>query len=250
MERLANTGKGCYVLFIVEGPVDTGSAFYKALVPLADVSACEAVTEKNIMFHVDTYLKKYGFTLTAEARGLMTEMFHTWSTLSLLYVFSELDKLAIDPDRKRISADDLEGLFAGTAEKNLFTFGEYFLFRNGEGCIPLMKSLFAKTEGFMKSTAYLMSRLRMLRSYAELVANNKDKATVELLMTKINNGRPVRGSLYYLQKYLKYWTIKELDTLICDLFTLQLRMRRGNAVQEDAEALICLYCSKSVKKNR
>ena len=61
-----------------------------------------ASTEKNIMFHVDTYLKKYGFTLTAEARGLMTEMFHTWSTLSLLYVFSELDKLAIDPDRKSV----------------------------------------------------------------------------------------------------------------------------------------------------
>ena len=65
--------------------------------------------------------------------------------------------------------DDLADLFAGTMEKNLFTFMDAFLRRNGEKTLPFVEGLFSKQDAFLKNTGYMLSRLRLLLSYKELL---------------------------------------------------------------------------------
>lgn len=243
LEKTASLGRGSYAVFIVHGSLDVNAAFFKALKPYADISACEAVTEKNVMPHVKAYLQQLGFTLAPEAERQMQEMFHTWNEISLLYVFSELEKLTLaSPHGNIIHREALSGFFAGTVEKNLYTFTDYFLNRDGAGCVPLIDGLFGKPDVFLKSTAYVLSRVRMLRAYMELKEARVNAAEAERLLSRINKGRPVKNSIYYLQKSGKYWRLGELDELISGLFTLQLHIRRGTASIKDMEALICLYC--------
>ena len=62
---------------------------------MADVVAAEAVTEKTVMPYVTDYLKGKGKLLTSRAVAYLRALFQTWGDISLLYVFSELEKLAI-----------------------------------------------------------------------------------------------------------------------------------------------------------
>lgn len=109
---------------------------------MADVVAAEAVTEKTVMPYVTDYLKGKGKLLTSRAVAYLRALFQTWGDISLLYVFSELEKLCITvPDsRKTVDVADLQDLFAGTMEKNLFTFMDEFLRRNGEKTLPFWKA--------------------------------------------------------------------------------------------------------------
>ena len=84
------------------------------------------------------YLKGKGKHLTSRAVAYLRALFQTWGDISLLYVFSELEKLCITvpDDRQSVDVADLQDLFAGTMEKNLFTFMDEFLRRNGDKTLP------------------------------------------------------------------------------------------------------------------
>lgn len=86
---------------------------------MADVVAAEAVTEKTVMPYVTDYLKGKGKRLTSRAVAYLRALFQTWGDISLLYVFSELEKLCITvPDsRQTVDVADLQDLFAGTMER-------------------------------------------------------------------------------------------------------------------------------------
>lgn len=102
------------------------------------------------MPYVTAYLKKQGKSLSRDGVVFLQDLFQTWGSISLLYVFSELDKLCITlPEGKQsIGPDDLADLFAGTMEKNLFTFMDAFLRRNGEKTLPFVEGLFSKQDAF------------------------------------------------------------------------------------------------------
>ena len=244
LKKVQSLKRGAYLLCIIHGAADVNNAFFKALRPFADISVCEAVTEKNVMPYVEVFLQRRGLSLDVAARGQLQEMFHAWGDISLLYIFSELEKLVITcPAGTRLGRDDVAGLFAGSAEKNLYTFTDFFLARDGSGCVPFISSLFGKPDVFLQSTGYVLSRLSLLRAYMELTAARTDKAEADKLLTAVNKGRPARNSVYYLQKVVKYWKTAEIDQLIYRIFELQLRMRRGEASMEDMESLICLFCA-------
>lgn len=177
LDEAGRLDDGNSLLFYSKGNVDTGSAFFKALKPMAQVVAAEAVSEKNVMPYVTAYLKKQGKSLSRDGVVFLQDLFQTWGSISLLYVFSELDKLCITlPDGKRsIGPDDLADLFAGTMEKNLFTFMDAFLRRNGEKTLPFVEGLFSKQDAFLKNTGYMLSRLRLLLSYKELLKAHAGK---------------------------------------------------------------------------
>ncbi|WP_296829511.1 DNA polymerase III subunit delta [uncultured Megasphaera sp.] len=236
---------GNSLLFYSKGNMDTGSAFFKALKPMAEVVAADAVTEKTIMPYVTAYLKDRGKSLSREGIAFLQSLFQTWGSISLLYVFSELDKLCITlPDGKqRVDTADLGGLFAGTMEKNLFTFMDAFLSRNGEKTLPFVEGLFSRQDAFLKNTGYMLSRLRLLLAYKELLRAHAGQRQREQVLQAVNKGRSVKYVLYHLQKVASYWTIEELERCICNIFTLQLHIRCGKASPADMGALICLYCS-------
>lgn len=233
------------LLFFMKGNLDTGCAFFKKIKPLAEVICGDAVTEKNIMPYVEDYLGKQGKYLTGQASQYLRGLFQTWSEISLLYVFSELNKLCITvPDEQtQIDVADVQELFAGTTEKNLFTFMDYFLRRDGAKVIPFLESLFGKQDVFLKSTGYMLSRLRLLLAYKELKQANMGSRQIESVMQTINKGRSVKYVLFHLQKVVSYWKIEELQQVLEDIFTLQLNIRRGTASPLDMAPLICLYCS-------
>lgn len=171
LDEAGRLDDGNSLLFYSKGNVDTGSAFFKALKPMAQVVAAEAVSEKNVMPYVTAYLKKQGKSLSRDGVVFLQDLFQTWGSISLLYVFSELDKLCITlpAGKQSIGPDDLADLFAGTMEKNLFTFMDAFLRRNGEKTLPFVEGLFSKQDAFLKNTGYMLSRLRLLLSYKELL---------------------------------------------------------------------------------
>lgn len=232
------------LLFYTKGKMDTGSAFFKALKPMADVVAAEAVTEKTVMPYVTDYLKGKGKRLTSRAVAYLRALFQTWGDISLLYVFSELEKLCITvpDDRQSVDVVDLQDLFAGTMEKNLFTFMDEFLRRNGDKTLPFLEGLFSRQDAFLKNTGYMLSRLRLLLAYKELRRAHAGQHQCEQILQTINKGRSVKYVLYHLQKVASYWKIEELENCICQIFTLQLHIRRGMASPEDIGPLICLYC--------
>lgn len=233
------------LLFYSKGNMDTGSAFFKALKPMAEIVAAEAVSEKNVMPYVTDYLKKQGKSLSREAVVFLQSLFQTWGSIYLLYVFSELDKLCITlPDgQKRVEVADVADLFAGTMEKNLFTFMDAFLRRDGEKTLPFVEGLFGRQDAFLKNTGYMLSRLRLLLAYKELLRAHAGQRQREQVLQAVNKGRSVKYVLYHLQKVASYWKIEELERCICSIFTLQLHIRSGKASPSDMGALICLYCS-------
>ena len=245
LDEAGHLDDGNSLLFYSKGNVDTGSAFFKALKPMAEVVAAEAVTEKTVMPYVTAYLKDRGRSLSRDGVVFLQDLFQTWGSISLLYVFSELDKLCITlPDgKKSIGPDDLADLFAGTMEKNLFTFMDAFLRRNGEKTLPFVEGLFSKQDAFLKNTGYMLSRLRLLLSYKELLRAHAGQHQCEQVLTAVNKGRSAKYVIYHLQKVASYWTIEELERCICNIFTLQLHIRSGKASPADMGALICLYCS-------
>lgn len=244
LEKLADENS---MLFFTKGKMDTGAAFFKALKPMADVVAAEAVTEKNVLPYVTDYLKGKGKRLSGRAAAYLQALFQTWGEISLLYVFSELEKLCITvPDERAvIETADLEGLFAGTMEKNLFTFMDEFLRRSGKKTLPFIDGLFGRQDAFLKNTGYMLSRLRLLLAYKELKRAHAGQRQCEQILQVINKGRSVKYVLYHLQKVTSYWKIEELESCICHIFTLQLHIRRGTASPQDMGALICLYCGRS-----
>jgi DNA polymerase-3 subunit delta len=245
LAKLAGVPEGNGICFYTKGNVDTGSAFYKKVAPLAEVVRGEAVTEKTIMPYVTQYLGQKGLVLTGRSTSYLRELFQTWSDIPLLYVFSELEKMCISlpPGTEQVDAGYLKNLFAGTMEKNLFTFMDYFLRRDGAHTIPFVEGLFSKTDAFLKNTGYMLSRLRLLLAYKELQRARMAQKQIETIMTRINKGRSVKYVLYHLQKVASYWKIEELEELISQLFILQRNIRRGTAAVADMGPLICLYCS-------
>lgn len=244
LEKLRTLSDENGVLFYTKGNIDTGCAFFKELRPMADVVAGEAVTEKNVMPYVCDFLEGRGKKLTLRAEQYLRGLFQTWDEISLLYVFSELEKLCISLDDSRRSVDeaDVADLFAGTMEKNLFTFMDYFLRRDGRHVVPFLEGLFSRQDLFLKNVGYMMSRLRLLLAYKELKEAGMGQRQCESIMTQINKGRSVKYVLYHLQKAAPYWTIRELQELITNIFTLQRNIRRGTAAIDDIGPLICLYC--------
>ena len=244
LDKLAQLAEGTAFLFITKGNIDTGCIFYKKLKPMADVVACNDITDKDVMPYVVDYLKGKGKRLTIPAERFLHELFQTWESIPLLYVFSELEKLCItlDDHKEGIEVSDLDSLFAGTMEKNLFTFVDAFMNRNGKKAIPLAAGLFAKQDLFLKNSGFMLSRLRLLRAYKELHRHTTNKNQIESVLTKIQKGRSAKYLMYHLQKQEDCWKLSEVDDLIRQIFTLQLAIRRGTATVEDMEPLICLYC--------
>ena len=95
---------------------------------------------------------------------------------------------------------------------------------------------------FLKNTGYMLSRLRLLLAYKELRRAHAGQHQCEQILQTINKGRSVKYVLYHLQKVASYWKIEELESCICQIFTLQLHIRRGTASPADMGPLICLYC--------
>ncbi|OKY53920.1 DNA polymerase III subunit delta [Megasphaera cerevisiae] len=245
LEKLANISEETGLLFYTQGMMDTGCAFYKQLQPIADVMQAAPVTEKNVMPYVEDFLTQKGKKLTGQAFQYLRALFQTWSDISLLYVFSELEKLCImQPNHcADIDVGDLDNLFAGTMEKNLFTFMDYFLRRDGGRAVPLAEALFARPDMFLKNTGYMLSRLRLLLAYKELKRSRTGPRQCENIMMQINKGRSVKYVLYHLQKVVSCWTIEELHEIISNIFVLQRNIRRGTASVSDMGPLVCLYCS-------
>lgn len=252
LEQVKNLDPGNSLLFYSQGKIDTGCAFFKALKPLAAVVAAEAVTEKTVMPYVENYLKQRGKKLTSRAAVYLRGLFQTWEEIPLLYVFSELEKLAITlPEGKgNVDLPDIRDLFSGTMEKNLFTFMDEFLRRDGEKTLPFLEALFTKPDAFLKNTGYMLSRLRLLLAYKELLAAHAGRSQIERILTQVNRGRSVKYSLYHLQKVTSYWTMAELSACIQQIFELQLHIRRGMASPLDMGPLVCLYCTKKGRKRR
>lgn len=245
LEKIEALPDDAGLLFVTKGNLDTGNGFFKKLQSLATVINGEAVTEKTIMPYVEDYLRQQGKTLTRRAVTYLQALFQTWDTLSLLYVFSEFDKLCITlaDTQQQIDTPDLRDLFAGTMEKNLFTFMNYFLQRKGEKVIPFLEGLFGRPDQFIKNTGYMVSRLRLLLAYKELLRAHMSERQCITVMTQINKGRNAKFLLYHLKKVTSYWKIEELDTLLSTIFTLQLNIRRGKASTADMGPLLCMYCS-------
>lgn len=245
IEKISHLPEDTGLLFFIKGNMDTGCAFFKQLKPLAEVICGEAVTEKTIMPYVEDYLQQQNKSMTVRARQYMQALFQTWEHIPLLYVFSELEKLCIMVPEKQMQIDeaDVQDLFAGTMEKNLFAFMDFFLRRDGTHALPLMDGLFGKPSVFLKNTGYMLSRLRLLLAYKELKDARMGQRQLEEVMVKINKGRSVKYVLYHLQKVSSYWKIEELQNILCTIFTVQLRMRRGEASPEDLISLVCVYCS-------
>lgn len=246
MENMPETNG---LLFITKLPketskLDTGCVFFKELSKLADVAECHLVDNKSVMTYVNDYLAQHNLSLTSRGDRYLRALFQTWETIPLMYVFSELDKLQIMlPDgTKQIDAKDLTSLFAGSMEKNLFAFTDYFLQRDGTHTLPFVDGLFAKQDAFLKNTGYVITRLRLLRAYKELLAAHCPPRQCDEILTGVNRGKSVKYALYSLKKVISYWKIEELDELISQIFTLQLNIRRGMAAPIDMEQLICLYC--------
>lgn len=235
----------CGLLLYTKGQVDTGSAFFKKIKDLADVTAAEAITEKNVMPYIQDFLEKKGKKLTVKGQHYLRDLFQTWDEIPLLYVFSELEKLCIIVGDEASTIDEapLQDLFVGTMEKNLFTFMDYFLFRDGKHTLPFMEGLFSRQDLFLKNTGFMLSRLRLLLAYKELKAAHMGQHQCETIMKQINKGRSVNYVLYRLQKAMTYWKIEELYSIITNIFLLQRNIRRGTASVEDIKPLICLYCS-------
>lgn len=244
LEKLALLSEGQAFLFFSKGNIDTACAFYKKLKPLADTAKYDGISDKEVMPYVEDYLSGQGRHLSPQGRRYLQGLFQTWEAIPLLYVFSELDKLCLsltDPAQP-IGEAQLEGIFSGTVEKNLFTFMDAFLRRDGTHAVPLMEGLFSRTDLFLKNTGYMISQLRNLRAYKELKAQHVGNSQCESILSAIQKGRNVKYLLYRLPKVEAYWTIRELDALICHIFTLQLNIRRGLAAAADMGPLICLYC--------
>ena len=245
LQKLSLMDEANGMLFFTKGNIDTACVFYKKIKDLADTVKCTAITEKDIMPYVVDFLKKKGKRLTLPAERYLHDLFQTWDSIPLLYVFSELDKLAITlkEGKEGIDAADLEGLFAGTMEKNLFTFVDAFMRRDGRKAIPLAAGLFSRSDLFLKNSGFILSRLRLLRAYKELRQKRASKNQIESILTDIQKGRRATYIMYHLQKQDAYWTLAELDDLICKIFALQLHIRQGVAVTADMEPLICLFCN-------
>jgi len=245
LEKLAQMPERQALLFFTKGNLDTGCVFYKKLAGLADTVKRAEVSDKDIMPYVTEYLRQKGQTLSPAAERFLHGLFQTWESIPLLYVFSELDKLCINlgDHKPKIETKDLKGLFSGTMEKNLFTFMDFFLRRDGARAIPFLNGLFSRQDLFLKNTGYMMSQLRSLRAYKELLRNHVGPAQCASIMAGTQKGRNVKYLLYRLQKVETYWKIEELDRLICQIFTLQLNIRRGMASAADMGPLICLYVS-------
>ncbi|MBS5581495.1 MAG: DNA polymerase III subunit delta [Megasphaera sp.] len=227
------------------GKIDTNAAFFKAFKKMADIVECNPVTDKNVIDYIISYTKTYGLTVSPQAVRYLEGLFQTWDTIPLFYVFSELDKLMImlADEKKTIDVADVEHLFSGTMEKNLFTFMDEFLRRNGPKTIPYIEGLFSKQDAFLKNVGYMMSRLRLLRAYKELLLKHVPAHQQESILMAVNKGKSVKYAMYHLKKSANYWKIEELDRLIASIFTLQLNIRRGMAAPIDMEQIICLYCS-------
>ncbi len=232
------------LLFYTKGTLDKNCAFFKALRNIADSIEAAPVTDKTIMPYVASFLDRRGKSLSRQAEQYLAGLFQTWNEIPLLYVFSELDKLCImlDSKTRRIDAGDLTDLFAGTMEKNLFTFMDYFLRRDGRHTLPFIEGLFSRQDMFLKNTGYMVSRLRLLLAYKELKQAHMSQRQCETIMTQINKGRSVKYVVYHLQKVASYWTIDELYDIITGIFSLQRNIRRGTATIRDIAPLICLYC--------
>ena len=250
LEQLAAIPEGNGLLFVIKFPketsrLDTGCVFFKEVKKLAEVAECQPVTDKTVMTYVSSYMNGRGLHLSPSADRYLRGLFQTWDAIPLQYVFSELDKLCIMlPDGTReIETTHLTSLFSGTMEKNLFTFMDYFLRRDGRHTIPFISSLFSRQDAFLKNTGYMLSRLRLLRAYKELQAAGMKEKQSEQVLTRVSKGKPVKYALYHLKKIASYWKIEELDELLLQIFTLQLNIRRGTAQSMDMEQLICLYCS-------
>lgn len=244
---LENLDDNQYVLFYIKGSIEISKPFYKRLKDLAVITSYGAINNRSVLSYVDEYVKQNGRQLSSGSRAYLQELFLTWETVSLQFIYTELDKLFITAKKsqKTIQTTDLQHLFPDFMGKNLFTFTDCFFCRNSPSAMAFVPELFNTPSGFIKNMGYVLSQLRNLKLYKEMNQAGYTGVEHEEVFRRLNKGRNIQYLMKNMKKYDSYWQLREVNFLISAIYNLQLDMRRGLANMENVEALFSLYVVRS-----
>lgn len=243
LQRLAHFPEENGLLFYREGMLDEKDPFFRALSALATVWYCPPVSSKEIMRYVNAFFQEQGHTLTAQGTQYLQNLFATWQDISLQYIYTEIQRICLQAEAEAVlDVADLQGMFSGAVEKNIFSFLDFFFSRKTAEIVSFFPGLF-NPKVFLKSVGAILTQLHILLEYKELTAMGMSERQAVALMQEINKGCNVKGIVWHLKKKEKYWTIKELRELIAAIFKLQVNLRRGIAEEADMGPLLCLYSS-------
>lgn len=243
---LSQLPKEVYLLFYVEGTMQTGPAFYKRMQEIGKITSYAAVTAKTVMPYVTAYVEKAGKRLDWESQHYLSELFYSWDTVSLPYIYTEFDRffLTLDEGRKELGMKEVAELFHGYGNGSIFRFVDVYLQRTSLEWQREIESYWDTPTKQIKNTAYLASQLRALKAYLELKKSGCSEGEVVRRLTATTGTKNSKYLLMRLKRYGTKWQEEELDRFLVELFLLQVKQRQGKGSAEDIIMVLCMMMGK------
>ncbi len=245
-EMLLHMKPDMYILFYIEGTLQVGTPFYKQLKGKISAENFAAVTSKNVMPYVQEYVEQHGKQLDMESQHYLAEVFYSWESISLPFIYTELDRLFLmmADAEKKIGMRQVRSLFRGYGNNSVFSFVDMYLQRTSLEWRRDIESFWDTPAKQIKNIGYLASQLRVLKGYLELRAARISEADIMSRLTGLTNSKNMRYLIMRLKRYAAKWTEREIDIFLEELFRLQLKQRQGSGGADDILMLMYMMHEK------
>lgn len=162
LKLIANMPTYSYLIFISREKPDKRKKLYKAVEKYGLVLEAEAIRAWNIGEWLDGKLRELGKTFDREAMAYFQGAVSIMQPISLEFLDSEFNKLALYTDSKRIGKADLVQVFSSLPEVSIFSLMDAVSERNARKSLSLLKRQLADGVYFTVILSLLIRQVRKL----------------------------------------------------------------------------------------
>lgn len=165
---LENIPEFSYVIFVCDTKADKRKKLYKTIEKCGAVLDAEPIKAWNINEWLQGKLQSMNRDLDREAREYFASAVSMMREVSLEFLDSELDKLAMFTDRRVFTRADLVKVFAGLPEVSVFALMDAISEQNARRALVLLKHQLADGTYFTVLITLLTRHVRQLWQIKEL----------------------------------------------------------------------------------
>lgn len=237
-EALENIPEFSYVIFVSDTKADKRKKLYKTIEKCGAVLDAEPIKAWNINEWLQGKLQSMNRDLDREAREYFVSAVSMMREVSLEFLDSELDKLAMFTDRRVFTRADLVKVFAGLPEVSVFALMDAISEQNARRALVLLKRQLADGTYFTVLITLLTRHVRQLWQIKELAKKGiRGRAVAKPLeLNPFIAERLARAAARFDEQTLKRAMLELIDA---DYY-----LKTGQAGDEILEHSVITLCQK------
>lgn len=237
LEFLQELGEETFLLITVDGTVDRRIGIVKKLQSICCTEECTLLEPKNAPDTMIRMLTDAGMQVDLSGRAYLEEVLSAWSEVSVPFLQTECDKIALMCGPKKLVGKKLlQFALPDYMNQGIFKFKEALLAKDAVYVMENTDRVFTDISANLKNMGFLASAFRRIKLYREMERNR-------MPAMRIQSALGIRSSWQYkaLQKEADRVRESDAEWFLCALFRYQMESRLGDS-RMTIKDLLLQYC--------